>query len=46
MSFIVSDGLYFGEGPMQALMGDGLAGPLLQAGVGLLDALTGLTATA
>ena len=29
MSFLVSDGLYFGEGPFEALQGDPLAGSLL-----------------
>jgi hypothetical protein len=30
LTFIVSDGLYFGEGPFQALQRDALAGPLIQ----------------
>ena len=42
LSFIVSDGLYFGEGPMNALMSDGLAGPVLQAGVAILDRVTSM----
>jgi len=29
MSFLVSDGLYFGEGPFEALQGDALGGSLL-----------------
>jgi hypothetical protein len=41
MTFLVSDGLYFGEAPYQALAGDPLGGPLLQAGVALLVAVTG-----
>ncbi len=44
LSFIVSDGLYFGEGPMNALMSDGLAGPVLQAGVAILDRVTSMVA--
>jgi hypothetical protein len=33
MTFLVSDGLYFGEGPMQAMQRDPLAGPvILEAG--------------
>jgi hypothetical protein len=44
MSFIVSDGLYFGEGPMQTLMADGMAGPVLQTAVELLNEITSLVA--
>lgn len=44
INFLVSDGLYFGEGPMLRLMGDGLAGPVLQAGVALLDQVTACVA--
>lgn len=44
LSFIVSDGLYFGEGPMDALMSDGLSGPVLQAGVAILDRVTAMVA--
>ena len=36
LSFLVSDGLYFGEGPMAAMQGDGLAGPLISAATRLL----------
>lgn len=36
LNFLVSDGLYFGEGPMAALQADAMAGPLLDAGAGLL----------
>ncbi|MFO1412712.1 MAG: hypothetical protein U1F10_02130 [Burkholderiales bacterium] len=39
LSFLVSDGLYFGEGPADALMGDALAGPLVNAATGLLQAV-------
>lgn len=44
INFLVSDGLYFGEGPMSRLMGDALAGPVLQAGVALLDQVTACVA--
>mgnify|MGYP000340728537 CR=1 FL=1 len=46
LSFIVSDGLYFGEGPYQALAQDGLAGPLLQHATALLQAVVAMTAPA
>lgn len=46
MSFIVSDGLYFGEGPMQSLMGDAMAGPVLGNGVELLQRVVDLTVAA
>lgn len=36
LSFIVSDGLYYGQGPMQVLQSDAMAGPLLSAGAELL----------
>jgi hypothetical protein len=36
LNFLVSDGLYFGEGPMATLSKDALAGPMLQAGAELL----------
>jgi hypothetical protein len=36
LSFLVSDGLYFGEGPMDALQKDRLAAPLLSAATTLL----------
>lgn len=42
LNFLVSDGLYFGEGPMNALSSGGLAGPLLQAGGQLLGQLADL----
>jgi hypothetical protein len=42
MSFIVSDGLYFGEGPMEVLMADGMAGPVLRNAVNLLNEITAL----
>jgi len=36
MTFLVSDGLYFGEGPMDALLQDQMAAPLIQAATALL----------
>ena len=42
MSFIVSDGLYFGEGPMETLMADDMAGPVLRNAVNLLNEITAL----
>lgn len=42
LNFLVSDGLYFGEGPMNALSSDAMAGPLLQAGGELLGQLVDL----
>jgi hypothetical protein len=35
-TFLVSDGLYFGEGPMSAIQRDRLAGPLISASTKLL----------
>lgn len=36
LSFLVSDGLYFGEGPAEALQQDALAGPVFRAATQLL----------
>jgi hypothetical protein len=36
MTFLVSDGLYFGEGPMEAMQQDPMAAPLIQAATSLL----------
>jgi hypothetical protein len=36
MTFLVSDGLYFGEGPMSAMQGEPLAAPLVGAATTLL----------
>lgn len=44
LSFVVSDGLYFGEGPYPALAQDGLAGPLLQHATTLLQAVVAIPA--
>ena len=38
--FLVSDGLYFGEGPMNDLFSDPLAGPVLNTAAGLMKYLT------
>lgn len=43
LSFLVSDGLYFGEGPMAALSADQLGGPVVQAAVELLVATVELS---
>ena len=42
LNFLVSDGLYFGEGPMNVLSNDAMAGPLLQAGGQLIGQLAAL----
>jgi len=44
MSFIVSDGLYFGEGVFETLERDALGGPVLQAATKLLVAVVNLNA--
>ena len=43
LNFIVSDGLYFGEGPMPVLQRDPMAGPLIDAGAALLAEVVTLT---
>lgn len=43
MSFIVSDGLYFGEGQFEDLERDRLAGPVVRAAARLLLAIASLT---
>jgi hypothetical protein len=35
MTFLVSDGLYFGEGPMEAMQQDRLSAPLVNAATNL-----------
>ena len=40
LTFIVSDGLYFGEGPLEVMQQDGLAGPLIQQGAHMLSLIT------
>ena len=39
MSFLVSDGLYFGEGPMGQMQREQMAAPLIEAAVALLQKL-------
>jgi len=39
LNFLVSDGLYFGEGPMDTFSRDGMAGPLIHAASILLQKL-------
>ena len=41
ITFLVSDGLYFGEGPMNVLFADAMAGPALTSGTQLLSYITG-----
>jgi hypothetical protein len=43
LTFIVSDGLYFGEGPFAALSQDALAGPLMEQATRLLQQVVALT---
>lgn len=43
LTFLVSDGLYFGEGPMSAMQGDAMAGPVIQKATELLQAVVALT---
>lgn len=40
ITFLVSDGLYFGEGPIAALFNDALAGPALMSATKLMQYLT------
>lgn len=40
MTFLVSDGLYFGEGPMNVMQHEPMAAPLIQAATALLVKLT------
>jgi len=39
LTFLVSDGLYFGEGPMPAMQRDAMAGPIIQQATELLQAV-------
>jgi len=45
MTFLVSDGLYFGEGPMEAMQREALAAPLISAATRLLLKLVNQTST-
>jgi hypothetical protein len=38
LNFLVSDGLYFGEGPLEVMLRDPMAAPVLQAATALLQA--------
>ena len=40
LSFLASDGLYFGEGPFDILSADAMGGPVIQAGTQLMMYLT------
>ena len=40
LSFLVSDGLYFGEGPMEVLQSDPMGGPVIHAAIMLMTYLT------
>lgn len=40
LSFLVSDGLYFGEGPVTVMFNDAFAGPTLRSGTKLMQFLT------
>lgn len=40
LSFLVADGLYFGEGPIEVLFNDAMAAPALSAATALLQYLT------
>ncbi|MFT3953766.1 MAG: hypothetical protein QM722_05040 [Piscinibacter sp.] len=42
LSFLVSDGLYFGEGDMQVMMRDGMAGPIIAHATELMQAVIAL----
>jgi len=39
LTFLVSDGLYFGEGPMSVMQREAMAGPIIQHATGLLQAV-------
>ena len=41
ISFLVSDGLYFGEGPINVLFNDALAAPALASATAMMQYLTG-----
>lgn len=42
LSFLVSDGLYFGQGPMKTMLADAAAGPVIAAAITLLKAIAQL----
>ncbi|HTD22135.1 MAG TPA: hypothetical protein VK738_05755 [Terriglobales bacterium] len=43
MTFLVSDGFYFGQGPLNVMQRDAMAGPVITAGVELLQAVANAT---
>jgi hypothetical protein len=43
MTFLVSDGLYFGEGQMEVLERDPMGGPVIAAAVALFQKIVGQT---
>jgi hypothetical protein len=43
LTFLVSEGLYFGEGPMSTMQRDAMASPVIQKATELLQALVALT---
>lgn len=43
LNFLVTDGLYFGEGPFEVLAQDPLGGPVINAATGLMQFLIGQT---
>lgn len=43
LTFLVSDGLYFGEGPFAALQQDNMAGPILAKAIELLERVVDLS---
>lgn len=44
LTFLVSDGLYFGQGPLGALQNDAMAGPVINSAIGLMSYLIDQTA--
>lgn len=40
LNFLVTDGLYFGQGPFEVLQGDAMGGPVIQSALALLQFLT------
>lgn len=42
LNFLVTDGLYFGEGDMRVLQRDAMAGPIIDAATALLQCVAGL----
>jgi hypothetical protein len=43
LTFLVSDGLYFGQGPMNTMLADAAAGPVIAAAITLLKAIAQLS---